>query len=150
MEVACQRKCSQFWLLFLLVLALGVVISSGVHGQESRRNLSSSLTDLKKILSEAETLSKEQTEKLLSLEKDNRRLLELLRQQDVSYQMLSNEHNLLQTSFEQQSQLLRDLRLQHSTEIADLEAQLLRSRIIGGAGAIGGAAAGYAAGRYIR
>lgn len=141
MEVVCPRRCSQFWLSFLLVLVLAAGISSGVSAQES---LSSSLTDLKKILNEAETLSKEQTEKLLSLERDNRRLLELLRQQDVSYQMLSNEHNLLQTSFEQQSQLLRDLRLQHSTEIADLEAKLLRSRIIG----VGGTAVGYAAGRF--
>ena len=136
-----------YWLV-VSVLVLGG--QSGLRAQERPDNTRSSLAELKRILLEAETLSNEQLQRLLSYESEIRLLRQLLNEQEETSKRLSEELAQSQTLSEQLSESLRDLRLQHEAEVAGLESRLRWSRVTTGVGTALGALGGFGLGRIVQ
>ena len=133
-----------FW---LAVSALVLGGPSGVSAQEPPEGTRSSLAELKRILLEAEALSNEQLQRLLSYESEIRLLRRLLSEQEETSKRLSEELARSETSSMRLSASLRDLRLQHEAEVASLESRLRWSRVTTGVGTVLGALGGFGLGR---
>ncbi len=136
-----------YWLA-VSVLVLGG--PSGAHAQERPDSTRSSLAELKRILLEAEMLSNEQLQTLLSYENEIRLLRQLLSEQEETSKRLSEELAQSEILSEQLSGSLRDLSMQHEAEVASLESRLRWSRITTGIGTTLGALGGFGLGRIVR
>lgn len=169
-----QRR---WWFVFLAVSVLVTTCGVKVQAQEISE-LISKLQDWNVSLEKAEMLSKEQTlnfmnlskvkEKLLmlsknqsdtiekqqdsieSLEKEIEQLKKQSQGRELAFQRVLKDHGQLQESFNQSEQALRDMKLLLETERQDHEAELRRSKIIGGIGTVGGVTGGYFLGRASR
>lgn len=164
-----RRLLYLFWVSLVLVFGSG--ISSGVHAQETPTSLSAKLLNWSKKLEQAEKLSNDQTrllrsyealigeqqrllkeqgneiERLLTLSDEQtneiNNLLSLSQRQAEGLERLSSDNQTLRGLLDQYDEGLSSLHGYYRSKIATLEAELLRSRILGVAGTIGGGVVGY-------